>query len=522
MTSKGFFTVFGFFSAALLLSTLPWLFFSPSNDSSAHPLPEKVDHFEIVPVGEDDPIWLMALNDPVTCSVNVTTTDSNPLTNHNLGGAATIANYELQSLLVRNVNYTDFGSGSVDVQTRSDFYRIDNTLVNFHYSLSAIPKLSNNYDLGIIIYNRLPRAIYTDTNTSDHRADISFEAFNDGPYYIEIFQLSEQCTGQYYTLSYNKPASPTPTATPTRTPSPVLQTSTPAPTWPGGFDQYEPNYDFNHATTIAPGLTYNLNFMPWGGWSIDNDYFKIRVKPGLFLSCETSDLDAGVDPNMIFYSAPNDGSAFASNDDIELGNFNSRISYFSTFEGFVYVLLGQGDRMSAGDAANSDYKLKCELTVPGTTPDDSTPVPDKDNTPVPTPTQSPTTPASPIATPTLVPTNVDLTIRQLSTPEAVSPTATPTGFRSFRVLVYYDSNQDAQQGAGEGVAGFFVRVLSTQSSEELARGYTDEQGQSSFTVSTVGSVRVIVPLLGVDQIIGADKPEVNIRIVPPTLPETIP
>jgi hypothetical protein len=90
------------------------------------------------------------------------------------------------------------------------------------------------------------------------------------------------------------------------------------------------------------------------------------------------------------------------------------------------------------------------------------------------------------------------------------------------VVIYYDENLDGQVGAGEGVAGFYVRVLAPENKAELARGYTDEQGQLSFTVPTVGVVQVAVPLLGFDRLVEATKPEVNIRIAPPSLPSAIP
>jgi len=89
-------------------------------------------------------------------------------------------------------------------------------------------------------------------------------------------------------------------------------------------------------------------------------------------------------------------------------------------------------------------------------------------------------------------------------------------------MVYFDANLDGQMGAGEGVTGFFVLVLSPDGSEELAQGYTDEQGQLAFTVPTVGTVRVLVPLLGFDRLVLATKPEVRVRIIPPSLPEIIP
>ncbi len=321
------------------------------------------------------------------------------------------------------------------------------------------------------------------------------------------------------------------TPTPTHTPTSASPSATPKPTWPSGFDPYEPNYNFELATTIASGLTYNLNFMPWGGAAVDNDFFKIRVKPGLQLTCETSNLTPGVDPRMVFYSGPSESYFIMANDDIALGNFNSRLSYYATYEGFVYILIGQGERMDIRDAANSNYTFGCTLSVPGS---NATPGPDKSYptpatvwpTPTPAPTSTPQTPTSPIATPTPPPTaqtgNKQLDFRLITTPAPLTPSPTPGGFRTFRVLVYYDSNLDGQVGAGEGVPGFFVSVLSPESKAELARGYTDEQGQISFTVPTIGTVRVLIPLLGFDRLIEAAKPEVAVRIVPPSLPVTIP
>jgi hypothetical protein len=94
--------------------------------------------------------------------------------------------------------------------------------------------------------------------------------------------------------------------------------------------------------------------------------------------------------------------------------------------------------------------------------------------------------------------------------------------RTFRVVIYLDENRDKQFGAGEGITGFFVMVIRPETKAELAQGYTDEQGQISFTVASLDSVRILVPMLGYDRIIPATQPEVIIRINPTTLPDTIP
>ena len=452
--------------------------------------------------------WLYAAQ-AITCSLEVTTTDKPPLNNHTLETAATIANYTEQALVVGNKDDL--------VPPFSDYYRLDNASPGTQYTVQAKPDWTTNYNLGIIVYDSAKVPIITDTNTFDNNyASVSFVADSYGPYFFKVFQISEQCTGHTYSLILSA-VTPTSTATPTATPTPESPAPTPQPTWRSGFDPYEPNYTWELATTLAPGVSYVMNFVPWGGAEVDNDFLKIRVKPGLRLVCETSDLDPGVDPRIELYSGPGKQYFVTANDDISLGNFNSRISYYATFEGYVYLLVGQGNRMALEDTVNSDYTLTCTLTpAAGTTPSPpvSTPV-DKGATPV---------PPEPSATPTLTPAAqaTVLTFRLVRRPERAGVEPTPGGFRTFRVVVFYDQVNDGEMGAGEGVPGMFVWVLSSDGREELAQGYTDNQGQLSFTVPTVGSVRVVIPLLGVDRLVDASRPEIKIRILPVQLPNAIP
>ncbi|MGC9397656.1 MAG: hypothetical protein ACP5HM_00795 [Anaerolineae bacterium] len=371
------------------------------------------------------------------------------------------------------------------------------------------------------------------TTTASGSAELTFTA-TDATHFIGIFKsqtASPAGTNVDYDLRiYQLQPTPTPTAAPTNTPAPG--TPTPVPTWPSGYDDYEPNFSFETAQTIAPGVTYELNFMPWGG-SIgsDNDFFKMWVKPGLQFTCETFDLGAVVDTNMILYDA--NRNLIGGNDDRVLGDYSSKVSYYSTYEGYLYVLVGTGDRLSYEDARNSPYKLKCTKHVPGTPTSEADD--EEGNSKAPLPTSTPTSPSSPVATPTpLSPTPtpegnggengeaVTLNIRLLSTPLPMTATPTPSGFRTFRLVIYYDVNDDGQFGAGEGVPGFFVRVLSISGGEELAHGYTDEQGQLSFSVPTVRAVRVVVPFLGLDRLIDPTTPEMKVRIAPLPLPETMP
>ena len=527
MKNKGLYALASLLGVTLLLILIPGGL-TEANVSQAAQLPQIIHNAP----------YTRGLNAAsVLCSVEITTTDSAPFNNDSFDTATNIAPYTGQSLL--DISGTAGQTTTVSIPTRSDFFRLDNALTNYKYTIQAQPDRTTNYNLGIIVYDKNRTPIYTDTNTSSYSANIIFEATEAGPYFIEIFQISAQCKGGTYQLLFSEPLAPTATSappTPTRTPTPRPAVPQPTSRPPTGFDQYEPNFDFERASLIAPGITYNMNFVPWSQWANDNDFLRLWVKPGLRYTCETSNLDPAVDPNMIFYTAPDFNAAIVSNDDIALGNFNSRISYYSAFEGYLYILVGQGERMKPQDTSNSAYSFRCEMTVPGATAPGTpgyTPAPAKDPYPTAIPTRPPTvtprpaespiaTPESPTPTPTPEPVSGELGFILITTPEPVAPTPTPGGFRTFQVRVYFDANQDEQLGAGEGIAGFFIRALAPEDNAELARGYTDEQGQVSFTVSTVGTVRVLVPLLGFDRMIEADKPEIVIRIAPPPLPDTIP
>jgi hypothetical protein len=470
------------------------------------------------------PQQALAQNATINCTLETTsTTTADALWNNNdFNTTIQIANYTGLSLVPST------GTPGQSVPTTPDFYRLDNAVSGALYTIQAKPDRTINYNLGIRVYDLDRQVILQDVDTSSYSASVSWVPTGPGPFFIEIFPVSAQCTGSTYSIIYSfAPPTPTPTRTPTAVPDTTV-TPSPDATWMSGFDQYEPNFSFELATTIAPGISYRMNFVPWGGADYDNDFLKVRVKPGLQLTCETSDLDPGVDPRMAFYNGPGEQHFLMANDDIALGDFNSRLSYYATYEGWLYILVGQGTRMARRDTVDSSYTVTCQLTAPGQPtqvpgqppPVDKAPVPPA----VPAATATPTTPISPVATPTpdAGAGDVTLTFRLITRPEPPTPTPEPEGFRTFRVLVYFDADLDGQMGAGEGVVGFFVLVLSADGRRELAQGYTDEQGQLSFTVPTVSTVRVLVPLLGYDRLIEASRPEVRVRIVPPTLPEVIP
>ncbi|HEY4690448.1 MAG TPA: hypothetical protein VIK33_14120 [Anaerolineae bacterium] len=360
----------------------------------------------------------------------------------------------------------------------------------------------------------------TNTETADgESAGVTLIAGNTGPYYFRVFQVSSFCSGGTYRLVVSNPttATPTSTRTPTPTGSPTATGSaaTPIP----GADRYEPNFDFDRATSIALNVKYtDLNFAPWAGSdpkAPDNDFFKVWVKPGLLVTCETLELGPGVDTNLILYDNNRNGIGGSQDVDRAVGNFASRLSYYVTYEGWLYILIGNEypiDPPSLG--VNYTYDLQC-VVGPGPT---STPT--NTRVPVPTvPTDTPTPSPIPTDTPTLTPTPPFIQVRAL-------PTATPQGMLSVLVpinlTVYYDLNNDNQPDPGEGVVGISARVIDVTTGQELAHGFTDQFGFASLTVNASGVVRLVVPYLGQSFIIQTAGSSVLLRIAPHDLPTTIP
>jgi len=449
----------------------------------------------------------------ITCTLATTTTDSleNAGTyNDDHTSAAMLANYTGLALAP--------GDKAESVPPKDDWFRLDNAKLGWTYQVKAYPDKTNNYNLGIIVYKANLTPIITDTTTNNNYAEITLVADSYGPYFFKVFQISQQCSGETYHLDFSSAApTPTPTATSTPTPTP---TSTPVPgaTAIPGADQLEPNYDFDHAATIGTDITYEANFIPWGGGGEDNDFYKIWIKPGLHFTCETLDLAPGVDTNMIVFDGPSWDNAVGGNDDVELGDYRSRFSYFSTYEGWLYILVGHGGRLPASELEDSDYKVRCEKQVPGQPT--ATSIPESTRTPQPTAppgsaTVTPTTSGSPIATPA---PSEGLTVRTLTTPTPVPATTPAPRFVPISLLVYYDANDDHQPGAGEGIAGVSAQAYEAVTNQLLAQGFTDEQGSLEFTVAAQGPVRVSVPFFGFSQLVAGEGASIYVRVPPQPLP----
>ncbi len=406
-----------------------------------------------------------------------------------------------------------------------DYYKVT-TLVGSNYRVSL--NIIYNPNQLVVRLRILDGALsLLDESVTSASASISWRAYTT-TYYIELVPLSFQSPSAptptptptpapvivSYLLSVSQIAStPTPAPTSTGTPAPTA-TPTPPPTpTPVGFpDTFEPNYDFDHATLIGLGEKYTgLNFVPVTPGTEDNDFFKLWVKPGMLITCETLDLTPGTDTNLIVYDANRNG--VAGNDDVNTaaGELRSRVTVMATWEGWMYLLVGQGGR---GIVYGSGYSLQCTVGLPPT----ATPTPTRTPRPIteipPPPTATPFPTFTPI--PTATPTPVRLQV------QALTPAPTPAGQRiEVTVEVYYDANGNGALDPGEGVVDLPAWLVSLRGGQVIARGVTDEEGRVILQGFAEGLVRLVIPYLGVVRPV-ENSQVVTIRLNPVSMPARLP
>jgi hypothetical protein len=343
-------------------------------------------------------------------------------------------------------------------------------------------------------------------------SQVTFVAPFDGLFWIKIWNKDRapRVAGQTYNLSVVELAPNTP-----------LPTFTPTP-FPAGADQYEYNGDFDFATLIAPGVKYSgLTFVPFQPPTpdtVDNDFFKLPVKQGVFYTCETQDLAGGADTNIIVYNQ--DRVAIGGNDDISpedkaQGRFQSRFSWLSAYTGYAYILVGDVNPPRAGEAQARSYSLICTIGLPAT----PTPTPDP-NPPTATPPPLPPTPLPPEPTLTPFPTPraaQNLVVQRFD----VRPTPAPPGptprLLIIDVHVFNDYNRNNLLDAGEGIARASVRLADERTGTPLAQGFTDADGRARFPLSNDGPVRVNVPAFNFSTVV-TDSVTLRIGIEPRIAP----
>ena len=468
----------------------------------------------------------------ITCTVATTTTDLLNGVNITFTTAAPLAGYNGLALAPANVP-----TSSVPMPVYDHYFILSNASPGVIYSVSAIPDGLGNYNLGMIIYNASFAPIYTDTNTLDNNnasLSVIFSATAlTGPYYYRVFQLTPSCSGGTYHLTASGPTpTPTPSLTPTpsRTPSPTPTTTptpsitpTPAPfACQAGADKFESNNSFDTATTIGLNVPYTgLNFAQCipsdnqNDW--DNDYFKVRVKAGMVVTCKTSSLSPGTDTNLILYTDSRNGIDGSDDVNRAAGDLSSSVTYYTTYEGWLYGLVGEGFHRPGAEAQNATYTYECDIVIQ-TTP-----------TTAPTPTDAPgqptRTPVPPTPTLTLIPS-----VTPTPTPPSIIvkslPTPTQPGLPLIKIpislQVYYDANQNNKPDPGEGITGVSARVYSLFDGQLLAQALTDETGRLSFTVNAPGAVNLVVPYLDFSRSILPSGATVVIRVSPSDLPQSIP
>jgi hypothetical protein len=465
----------------------------------------------------------------VACTLSTTTTNIYPF-NQDFDSAVQIS--AASSLALVPTTYVVPGS-TVSVQTIDNFFWLDvsnNNSVNLH----AIPANSaGNYFLGIEVYDFNRNLIVRDNDTATPRADISLTVnpTYGGRLYFRIYQLAvaQVCTGGYYSLEFsNATPTPTPSLTPTQTPT-STPTKTITPT-PGAFactigsDKFEPNNDYDTATTLGLGVKYTgLNFVECvqSDDSWDVDYFKVRVKPGMLVTCRTLDLTSGTDTNLILYDVSKNG--INGSDDVNRadGNLSSSVTYYVTYEGWLYGLVGESFHRPQSEQAAAAYSYECFIGAQSTPTEAPTPteVPGQPTrTPVPTIPPTPTITLTP--TPTLSPTPPFIRIVPLP---SVTPAGLPAQSIPVSLQVYYDIDSNNKPDPGEGVVGVSARVFDLTNGNLLDQKLTDQAGRASFTVSAIGAVQLVVPYFNFSSIIlPSTGGSAVIRISPHELPSSIP
>ncbi|WP_420631138.1 Calx-beta domain-containing protein [Candidatus Leptofilum sp.] len=353
-------------------------------------------------------------------------------------------------------------------------------------------------------------------------------------------QFTANVDGFYYARVTNKsPVDPVNKLYCFEVDSSVQPTSTPPSGFPSGVDNCEFNSTTDTACLIVSGETKSsMNFVPSLGSTQDTDIYKMWIKPGIFYTCETI-IPAGsaADTNMIFWD--NNGNPFnpwLGNDDKGGLDFGSEVSYFSTYTGWLFIVIGPVNDPPLEEADQHTYDLTC-------TAEESTPTP----TPFPTSSSSggtggtggtiaTSTPQPTVAFPTPFPTPTPIDFAQFFTPTPAPPpvvqfqplpTSTPIGGGSqtatINVTLYYDSNNNFLPELTEGIVNAAVALYDNATGELLSFGNTNETGVARFTaVNTTGAIRVVVPFLNYSQVVVGDSAEILVRVAPQPLPIGIP
>jgi hypothetical protein len=405
-----------------------------------------------------------------------------------------------------------------------DFYRFSVKAGSFYRVLTD--NLLPGLDTMLEVYNTTGGKVAENDdvggpeNVGDRRSEVAIRADANGFYYARVVNKdATDPAGLTYCVQVDEISQPTPTATPTFIPTRQ------------GSDTCEPNGRLDLACLIGENQIGQFNFIPPFNEGPDNDYYKLWVRPGITYTCETTELSDVADTNIIFLD--NNGNDFnpqLGNNDKEINDRGSRLTYFSTYTGYLHILVGPVNPVPLDEAARHTYSLSCVSEVAPTATPTLAP-----RTPVPLPpggggTFPTATPqASPLPSPTpfdfsfLTPSPVVIPVVTIQPLPTATPFSGGQQTATVNVTVYYDSNFNFMPEPAEGIMQVAVFLYDNATGRLIAFGYTNSEGVASFmSIATTGAVRVEVPFLNFRQIVGAGESNILLRVAPQPLPIGIP
>ena len=398
-----------------------------------------------------------------------------------------------------------------------DYYRFAVKSGTFYQLTTS--DLSPGIDTVLKVYNQNGQPIAENDDfgpAGELHSQLVVQADTTGFYFARVVNTSPaDAANRTYCFAIDAMEQPTPTATPT-----LLPTRT-------GSDTCEPNGRIDIACLFGDNQSQAFNFVPPFNEGPDQDFYRIWVKPGTTVTCETNQLSAVTDTNMIMLG-PNgeDFNPQLGNDDKAPGDRGSRLTFTSFYTGWLHVLVGPVNPVPVAQAAQFTYTLACTSSVP--------------------PTATPTTPfvapptgggggiIAPTITPLPTPTPFDLSALLTPSPVVIPevtiqplPTATPPSgalqTATVNVTVFYDSNFNFTPEINEGIQDVAVALYDNTNGRLLAFGYTNQAGAVRFeAIPSSGAVRVEVPLLNYTQIVGTGESNISVRVAPLPLPIGIP
>lgn len=382
--------------------------------------------------------------------------------------------------------------------------------------------LSPGLDTVLWLYNTQGQEIASNDDVGgvgERRSEVRFTADVDGFYFARIINKdpSDPANKTYcFRVETVAPFTPTPSQTPI----------------PG--DECEFNSTFETACTIGDGETKSLTFVPTLGSERDTDVLRLLVKPGVTYTCETHNLSPVADTNIILFDHNQQPfNPWIGNDDRELGDRSSLVSYLSTYTGWLYIMIGPRITPPYEETPDHTYQVTCRSSVPTLTPSPTATVPVAPPPGGGVPPVAPT-PTMLIFTPEPSITPIDLSFLTPSpspTPPIIQfqplPTATPFAgaeqVATINVTLYYDSNFNFMPELTEGIMGVAVALYDNATGGLIAFGYTNEAGMVRFdSIATSGAVRVVVPFLNYNQVVVGGSSNILLRIAPQPLPIGIP